>query len=1126
MDEGRSSVRAFSTIAIVLFVIGGGLIAYYMVYVQSRQASLTRLRFRAIAQIAGRVSARFDAIDALSKSPQARLSTCEAPENAAEFLKVRKYSDAPASPAVFKYRGMPVYEELAGGDQYLVAPVFHNQRCRVRVHLRKLFAASIPRDLFDGYGLVLLPSTDFLYQSGTDTNGKISQLATLLRNSKPCPSGKLFGESTTGKESDDSKGKKPKEDFSGVPPGRVCVMHQGEDYQIFTQILSVDGLAPAKGGAPKPQLLVVGMLRQDRLLSEARGVSSTWLQILASLLLMAILAAPFLKLHYIGGLERLRALDVQIAAVAAVIAGGFLTIIVVNGYSHHSQSKKLDHTLEDLANKVIKNFHAELSQALAELCRHTGLEKADLNDVKYPYFSNLLAIDGAGEPCAGFKLVPGTDGVCAKKKLSWLEEGEVPHLNLEDRQYFIRARDRKKSRLWTLDGKGLRFAATSLQSRASGEKTAVVAVSYGVTCDGRDTCGVKCDDREVCEDKVCTRIDSPMPCDPKVMVLAGRLRSVIDPVIPLGFGFAIVNEDGEVQFHSDSSRNTEENLFVESDQPDLIRSLVSARLADHLDTTYDGNEHSFYIKELPDIRWFVVTFRNKELWREVHFGISGLAALTFLAYVTFLLFLFLILRILRVFPAKYRAEWLWPNPDMSFRYAAAAVLLLALSWATVRAAAVYADRIGSVFLIVLPPIVGIALARILLRRSSVITASYRSAPFRFAYYTFLSSLLITVAITPAIVAYEDAYGLGMASLLKRGEVALAAKLRSRTGGNGDRLGCYENPDGRLDWYETLTVHVRDADRSSACIRPAPESFPDYDAPCGRPDPASTNGKDAESWCDDHPDDGAGMMGFAPSSLARFLLDRLSRNTTNGVEMFRDSLHQKASDGKWRWEVADGRLTYKSCGLLQMAPVGANNAWFEVQGEIEPLPRPEDPFDLFLVLVSLAAAFWVVCRSAGRVSVLYAETNEDYDTTKTVRRHDNPEAGWELCSEEEKLALFQLAQEGFVNPNRPRITHQLTLSGLIQRRPALTLEPEFRRFVLGAMTEEKARQLEQGGRPSVWVELRTPLAALFLLVAGFFLLTQPDVFNSAVGIATALAAALPFILRILGSLGTGKQEPKS
>jgi hypothetical protein len=207
----------------------------------------------------------------------------------------------------------------------------------------------------------------------------------------------------------------------------------------------------------------------------------------------------------------------------------------------------------------------------------------------------------------------------------------------------------------------------------------------------------------------------------------------------------------------------------------------------------------------------------------------------------------------------------------------------------------------------------------------------------------------------------------------------------------------------------------------------------------------------------------------------------------------------------------------------MHPIGWEKAWFRLSAPIDSLPVPRDWFGLVLVLGSLLAAFWMVCWAANRVFVVSAETEGDYDGLAPPQPSAQPELAWESCSEDEKLALFQLAEENFVNPNRWRAIRRLRQVGLIRRDPALSLDPKFRQFVLATLTEETVHKLEHGGRPSVWVELRTPLAALSLLVAGFFLLTQPDIFNSAVGVATALAGALAFVPRILASLGANEQK---
>ena len=48
-----------------------------------------------------------------------------------------------------------------------------------------------------------------------------------------------------------------------------------------------------------------------------------------------------------------------------------------------------------------------------------------------------------------------------------------------------------------------------------------------------------------------------------VAALTIPMMSVVDPVIAAGFEFAIIEDDGDVVFHSDPQRNTYENLFEE-----------------------------------------------------------------------------------------------------------------------------------------------------------------------------------------------------------------------------------------------------------------------------------------------------------------------------------------------------------------------------------------------------------------------------------------------------------------------------------------------------------------------------------------------------------------------------------
>ena len=59
-----------------------------------------------------------------------------------------------------------------------------------------------------------------------------------------------------------------------------------------------------------------------------------------------------------------------------------------------------------------------------------------------------------------------------------------------------------------------------------------------------------------------------------IQALVVRPISVVDPVLPPGFGFAVIDEQCEVLFHSDSSRNLRENFCDESKNKTELAPLV------------------------------------------------------------------------------------------------------------------------------------------------------------------------------------------------------------------------------------------------------------------------------------------------------------------------------------------------------------------------------------------------------------------------------------------------------------------------------------------------------------------------------------------------------------------------
>ena len=89
-------------------------------------------------------------------------------------------------------------------------------------------------------------------------------------------------------------------------------------------------------------------------------------------------------------------------------------------------------------------------------------------------------------------------------------------------------------------------------------------------------------------------------------------------------------------------------------------------------------------------------------------------------------------------------------------------------------------------------------------------------------------------------------------------------------------------------------------------------------------------------------------------------------------------------------------------------------------------------------------------------------------------------------------------------------------GLIVREPAVQMMNEsFKCFVLGVEDGESLAHCEEKAKKSSnWEVLKVPLSIGVASVIGFLLLTQRDIYNSALPIITAITAGVPTFFKLI------------
>ena len=158
------------------------------------------------------------------------------------------------------------------------------------------------------------------------------------------------------------------------------------------------------------------------------------------------------------------------------------------------------------------------------------------------------------------------------------------------------------------------------------------------------------------------------------------MRSVIDPVLPPGFEFAIVDQDGEVQFHSDTQRNVHENLLLETDRNARLQSLILAHGEGSLNTSYWGRPYRAHVRPTVIPGWSIVALHDKQQTRPLVLEWTA-AALSMQALYT------LGLDRGDAHGHVARPSWLWPDPLRRPWYGSIAMVCVTalLFWAVVAA---------------------------------------------------------------------------------------------------------------------------------------------------------------------------------------------------------------------------------------------------------------------------------------------------------------------------------------------------------------------------------------------------------------------------------------------------------
>jgi hypothetical protein len=548
----------------------------------------------------------------------------------------------------------------------------------------------------------------------------------------------------------------------------IDVVLAGSRYKLFSHPVEIS-LPSDAGSTANTSWIVSGLIHSDSFTREAWSVSYTILIFCGFITTLLILSWPFLKLVLIGPKDRLGTADVYFLTFAVVVTLGVLTSFYLYSYSYLTLESLMESQLHTLADNVKINFKAELVLAVEQLDRmskncellktlrstapcsadttaaanaiyHDGsLDKPNVlpailgSPATYPYFDTAVWIDEKGMQSA-----------------KWTVKKETTqYIPVAGRAYFDNLR-----RGDTYQFGNYHFWLDPIVSKTTGRNEVEI---------------------------------STLAADPKwVTAFDTRLISLMQPVLPAGYGFVIITSDGNVLFHSDEAHHLGENFFQECDGDPELRSAVVSRSDVFMNVRYVGDGHAAFITTIDGFpQWSLVVFRNKQPLRSAFLELLTLASLIFLIYAVIILVCFSGFYLLNV--RDERRAWLWPCAGRRTVYYQSFLLLLGIA---IISALLVGGLHGQTLVAVIAGI-GLLSAFIFFLNlrfgidnlwphclSEYIGTTWLGR-YEVAYVMNLAFLLLLIAVLPAAAFFKYAFESEMNAFIKHGQFTFASELTKR-----------------------------------------------------------------------------------------------------------------------------------------------------------------------------------------------------------------------------------------------------------------------------------------------------------------------------------------------------------
>lgn len=384
---------------------------------------------------------------------------------------------------------------------------------------------------------------------------------------------------------------------------------------------------------------------------------------LGFLVIAGFLIVPFVRIFTMGLKERLKLGNLLHLVIALIFGTGLAGLWLADAVHFSPLKTGIESKMNDTADQLALNIDNELKQAINELEKKTdslkklggasvtsdSLEDDALDSIHmkdnirfdstgtYPFYHMVFWIDSTGEQIA--KWTPRSNNT-PRINVSQREYFRAIHQDRGWKQKFLTKQDSTSCGNLKVSKSGSPpYHVESIRSWTTGENLAAISIRW------------------VYEDSTNKKANG-------VAAITTELASLTNPVLPPGVGYAVVDADAKTLFHIRPERILDENFAEETNNGDLLRSVLAARSCEELEMSYEGQTKLMVVRPLNDRPLFLILYKDLSLIDTVRFEAwfegGGLLAL-------WIFMILLLIFSLEQLPSS-RMDWLWPDLEKPGKY--------------------------------------------------------------------------------------------------------------------------------------------------------------------------------------------------------------------------------------------------------------------------------------------------------------------------------------------------------------------------------------------------------------------------------------------------------------------------